>query len=110
MNNNAQQIENMILVTLSPGEIPDEARILDLIETLRKLFEISDEDRTALVKRLHTRLAIQMDTGIKLVASDHEPWLLARKASIEPLFWDRFQKYLFSRSWAPTVVGTMDKV
>jgi hypothetical protein len=110
MNNNAQQIENMILVTLSPGEIPDEARILDLIATLRKLFEISDEDRTALVKRLHARLAIQMDTGIKLVASDHEPWLLARKASIEPLFWDRFQKYLFSRSWAPTVVGTMDKV
>jgi hypothetical protein len=110
MSTNAQQIENMILVTLNPGQIPDEARILELIENLRKIFQISDADREALVKRLHTRLAIHMDTGIKLVASDHEPWLLARKASIEPLFWDRFQKYLFSKGWPPTVVGIMDKV
>jgi hypothetical protein len=110
MSTNANQIESMILVTLKPGEIPDEVRILSLIETLRGIFPISEEDREELIKRLHTRLAIHMDTGTKLVASDHEPWLLARKASINPLFWDRFQKYLFSRGWLPTVVGTIDKV
>jgi hypothetical protein len=110
MNANAQKIENTILVTLSPGEIPSEAELLTLIDRIRAVFPIPDEDRDPLVKRLHARLAINMDTGTKLVATDHEPWLLARKPSISPLFWDRFQKYLYAQSWTPAVVGTLDKV
>jgi hypothetical protein len=110
MNNNAQQIERMILVTLSPGEIPDEARILSMIERLREMFPIEESDREALVKSLHARLAIRMDVGTILVASDHEPWLLARKPSINPRFWDRYQKFLASRNWPPVVLNTLDRV
>lgn len=110
MNGNAQKIENTVLVTLSAGEIPSEERLLALIQGLRAVFPIADEERDALIKRLHARLAIRMDTGVKLVAIDHEPWVLARKPSIDPLFWDRFQKYLYARTWPPSVIGTLDQV
>src|SRR3989338_7347796 len=110
MNDNVQKIESAVLVTLPRGRFPEEAEVAGLVEKLRAIFPISDEELDALLRRLHTRLAIRMDTGTALVEHDHQPWLHARKPQIEPFYWDRFSKFLFSLGWVPSVVTTLDTV
>jgi hypothetical protein len=110
MNDNVQKIESTVLVTLPRDRFPEEAEVAALVEKLRAIFPITDEERDALLRRLHTRLAIRMDTGTALVERDHQPWLHARKPQIEPFYWDRFSKHLFSIGWVPSVVTTLDMV
>lgn len=110
MNENFHRIENALLVTLPSDRILDEMQIAELVDGFRTIFPISDEERTALLRRLHSRLAIRMDRGIALIEDDHNPWLNARKPNIDPFYWDRYSKYLFSKSWVPSVVTTLDTV
>lgn len=110
MDENVKNLENTILVTLPAGVVLDEFELTQRVEQLRAVFPVSDDERDLLLKRLHARLAIRMDTGVALVEPDHKPWLLARKPHIEPFYWDRFSKYLSSLSWPGTVITAVDKV
>jgi hypothetical protein len=110
MNDNCRKIENTVLVTLPGDRASEESEVAALVEKLRSIFPITDVERDGLLRRLHARLAIRMDTGTALVERDHLPWLNARKPSIEPFYWDRFSKYLFSLGWVPTVVTPLDTV
>ncbi|MGA2963652.1 MAG: hypothetical protein ABSD96_18415, partial [Candidatus Korobacteraceae bacterium] len=87
---NARRIENSVLVSLPDDHAPDESTILELATRLRAVFPIDDKEFQELLKRLHAKLAITMDTGIALVGEEHTPWLSAKKASIEPFYWERF--------------------
>src|SRR5215471_3123458 len=98
-NDNLDKIESAVLVTLPEDRVPSEAEVEALVEHMRIVFPISDEHRDILIKRLHARLAIRMDTGIAIVESRHQPWLLNRKPQINPFFWDRYSKYLFKEGW-----------
>lgn len=110
MNDNSRKIESTVLVTLPGDRASEEAEVAALVEKLRSIFPISDEERDGLLRRLHARLAIRMETGTSLVERDHLPWLNARKPSIEPFYWDRFSKYLFKLGWVPSVVSKLDTV
>lgn len=110
MNDNVKKIESAVQVTLPTDHIPEEAEIAALVNQFRAIFPISDEERDTLLRRLHHRLAIRMETGTALVELDHMPWLNARKPSIDPFYWDRFSKYLFSLGWVRPVVTTLDAV
>src|SRR5215468_3802017 len=110
MNDNVQKIENAVQVTLPTDHVPSEAELAELVERFRLVFAISDQERDALLRRLHHRLAIRMETGTALVEHDHQPWLNARKPEIDPFYWDRFSKYLFSLGWVRPVVTTLDSV
>src|SRR5207249_4553556 len=110
MNDNAHKIESAVQVTLPNDRIPEEAEVATLVEQFRAIFAISDEERDALLRRLHHRLAIRMETGTALVEHDHKPWLHARKPEIDPFYWDRFSKHLFSLGWVRPVVTTLDTV
>ena len=41
---------------------------------------------------------------------NHKPWLLDRKASVDPFFWERFRTFLARRDWPPLVVNSLDRV
>lgn len=110
MDENVRNLENTILVTLPAGVVLDEAELRLRVEQLRTVFPVSDEERDQLLRRLHARLAIRMDTGVALVAPDHKPWLLARKPAIDPFYWDRFSKHLSSLGWPGPVITAVDRV
>ena len=107
---NARRIENAVLVSLPDDHAPDESMILELATRLRAVFPIDDKEFHELLKRLHAKLAITMDTGIALVGEEHAPWLSAKKASIEPFYWERFQHFLQKKDWPPKVISTLDRV
>jgi hypothetical protein len=107
----ARLIENTVLVSLSSDGAPSEQAVLDMATRLRGVFPISDEDFDSLLKRLHAKLAITMDTGVVLVGEEeHAPWLGSRKADIDPFYWERFLHLLQRRDWPPKVLGTLGSV
>ena len=48
-NDNLENLERALLVTLPDDRIPDEAEVEHLVEKFRKIFPISDDERDALI-------------------------------------------------------------
>ena len=102
-------MELALLVLLPSDRPPTEAEVRTLATQLRASFVMDDEDFDGLLRRVYTKVSISMDMGVAL-ESEHRPWLNARKPSIDPFFWQRFQKLLAKKDWPPQVVGTLDRV
>lgn len=106
---NFRSLERTIVVSLPNDRPPTEQEIKDLATRLRAVFPVDDDEFDALLRQLHAKLSIEMDTGTALVA-EHAPWLNALKPSIDPFYWDRFHKFLQKKDWPPRVVSTLDRV
>jgi hypothetical protein len=107
---NGRALENSVLVSLPADRVADEMALQELATRLRTAFPVDDSEYREIIRRLHAKLAIQMDTGIALTSETYVPWLLAKKASIEPFYWQRFQTFLQRREWPPRVISTLDRV
>ena len=94
ITDNYRSLERTIVVSLPNDRPPTEHEIKDLATRLRTVFPVDDVEFDALLRQLHAKLSIEMDTGVALVADNHTPWLSALKPSIEPFYWDRFFKFL----------------
>ena len=102
-SDNARTIERMVIVSLPSDRPPTEEEVRDLAGRLRTVFPVDDAEFAGLIKRLHAKVSISMDTGLALVA-EHRPWLSARKPTIDPFYWERFQQLLMKKDWPPKVV------
>lgn len=111
MSENAANLENAIIAALTRDRIPSEDEVRTLALALRMIpnFSVSDEEFDQVIKRIHSRLQIDMDTGT-VVAEEYQPWLLARKPEIDPYYWDRYANYLRQDGWGPRVVARLDQV
>src|SRR5438045_311712 len=94
LTENGRALENSVLVTLPSDRAADEVLINDLASRLRSAFPVSDDEFREIIRRLHAKLAIQMDIGTALTSETYVPWLFAKKASIDPYYWDRYKKLL----------------
>ena len=84
---NVRLIENSVLVSLPDDSVAKEQTILDLATRLRTVFPVGDAEFNVLIKRLHAKLAITMDTGVVLIGEEeHTPWLNSRRATIDPFY------------------------
>ena len=108
-SDNFRSLELTITVLLPYDRPPTEQEVKKLATRLRTALPVSDEEFGILLRHLHTKLSIQMDTGVALVAA-HTPWLNALKPSIDPFYWTRFHKFLQRKDWPPRVVSTLDRV
>ncbi|HVO60834.1 MAG TPA: Z1 domain-containing protein [Terriglobales bacterium] len=108
---NVRLIESSVLVSLPDDGAAKEQTIFDLATRLRSVFPVDDAEFDVLIKRLHAKLAITMDTGVVLIGEEeHTPWLNSRRASIDAFYWDRFLHSLQKKDWPPKVLGTLGAV
>ena len=108
---NVRLIESSVLVSLPDDSVAKEQTILDLATRLRTVFPVDEAEFDVLIKRLHAKLAITMDTGVVLIGEEeHTPWLNFRRATIDPFYWDRFLQSLQKKDWPPKVLGTLGAV
>lgn len=107
---NVLRIENAVIATLNLDHLPTEEAILGLVEGFRAMFQVSDDERDIIVRRLHARLRIVMDTGSAVVEKDHQSWLPARRPDMDPYYWQRYEKYLNRNGWPPRVTSTLDRI
>jgi hypothetical protein len=107
---NPAMLEKAVFATLPPERRPTEAEVLETASALRRAFPVSDAEFGALIKRIHAKLTITMELGTSLVKTTYAPWLAARKASIDPFYWERLRSWLGRLDWPPLVINTLDQV
>ena len=95
LSNNAKSLEAAVIVALAEQALPTEAAIFDLAVLLRNIphFKVTDEEFDFVIKKLHQLLKIDMGLGSKVV-NENKPWLLNRKATIDPFYWTRYKRSL----------------
>ncbi len=76
---NAVNLENAVVTTLAKDRIPTEDEVLSLATALRHIpnYVVSDEEFSDVIRRLHARLQVNMDTGTAIV-EPYQSWLPAR--------------------------------
>jgi hypothetical protein len=111
LSDNARRLETGTITSLTETGMPTEADVLSLATQLRKIsiYSVSDEEFDYVIRRLHQALRIDMGLGSRVV-DKYTPWLQARKASIDPYYWTRYQLSLRKQGWAPKVVNSLDRV
>lgn len=73
------------------------------------LGELPTEETEFLIHKLEARFDVRLGLG-SVISEGFEPWLPARKAQIEPIYWDRYRQYLLNRGFPPHVVHALDDV
>ncbi|RMU96078.1 Z1 domain-containing protein, partial [Pseudomonas coronafaciens] len=108
---NGRRLELGVITALTVDGIPTELEILELATCLRAIpiYAVSDSEFENVIKRLHVALTLDMGLG-SYVYDEHNPWLRARKADIDPFYWERYQTDLLKQGWGPKVVSSLDKV
>ncbi|WP_201193313.1 Z1 domain-containing protein [Pseudomonas fluorescens] len=108
---NAQRLEVAVSTSLSVDRVPTEIEILGLASALRKIemYAVTDQEFDIVIKKLHVALAVDMGVG-SYVVNEHDPWLQARKAQINPFYWGRYKTDLIKQGWGAKVVNSLDKV
>lgn len=108
---NARRLELGVITALTVDGVPTEGAIFDLASTLRSIppYTVTDDEFEVVIKKLHEALTVDMGLG-DCVYDEHNPWLRAKKAAIDPFYWNRYQTDLLKQGWGPKVVNSLDKV
>ena len=106
----ADLLDRTIMASLPTERKPTEAELHERAEALRKAFPVPDDVFAAVIKGIEARLVISMDMGTVLSKPDHDPWLMGRKAGIDPFYFERYRQYLPKLGMTPAVIGTLDRV
>lgn len=111
LSDSAKLLETATIVSLGQSGMPTEDEIRELATALRAIpnYRVSDEEFDLVLRSLHQKLRIDMGLGARVV-NEYTPWLQARKASIDPFFWNRYQLYQRKQGLPPKVVLSLDKV
>lgn len=109
MTSNQEKIIRGVLVQLDAGEAVDEEKIDGLVEVLRILNPISDDEKTEVIKELHSRLSVRMDRGACVKEKNHVSWYYGAKRELPTTFWDRYKIYLQKeQGFNPEVINSLD--
>jgi hypothetical protein len=106
----ADLLGRTIMASLPTDRKPTEAELYERGDALRRAFPVPDDVYEQVIREIEARLVISMDMGTVLSKPDHVPWLLARKAEIDPFYFDRYRQYLPKLNMTPAVVATLDRV
>ena len=72
---------------------PTEAEIDDILARLAGAFGAKPDQVREARKLLHARFSIRMEMG-QTIKVEHVPWVDARRADIEPFYWNRYRELL----------------
>jgi Z1 domain len=88
---------------------PTETEIDAILARLAGAFGTSPDQVLEARRLLHARFSIRMEMGQTIKVDEHAPWVDARRASIEPFYWNRYRELLLRSGWPPLVAGTLDR-
>lgn len=113
MNDSVSNLESMVSAALANQQGPTAESIRQLIGSLRLLpmFEsVTDDDAERLAKLLEERVSITQHLGSILIERDHQPWLDAARARIDPYYWNRYRQHLIQEGFPSASITTLDEV
>lgn len=106
----AQDLAAIVVTVLARSEeTPSMERVSEVMTQMRRAVPVSDDEFVQVEKYVHSQRRMTMGKGVALT-SDFQKWLLHRKPSIDPYYWQRYREYLLSQHFGPAVVRQMDKI
>ena len=113
MNDPLATLEGMMGAALATEQAPTSERIRKLISDIRTLqmfVSVTEEAAERLAKRFEERVSITQRLGSVLTERNHQPWLPAARAQIDPYYWSRYRQHLIQEGFPGSVVATLDEV
>ena len=104
-----ERLASTVVSALQLEPPPSEEQIDVCIAGMAKVFGLNSDLTEEARKLIHARFRIRMDKGETLSKSDHEPWLAARRAEIDPFYWERYRELLLRGGWSPLVLAQLDR-
>lgn len=109
MTNNQSTIIGQVLMQVKAGQIITEVQIEQLVAVFAVVNPLTPEERTEVIRHLHTTLAVRMDRGACVKEKDHKSWYYAAKKTLPSAFWDRYRLYLHKdKGFNSDVIDAMD--
>lgn len=111
LSDNARRLVLATTVAIDEAVMPTEEEIRSLAAEFRNItrYTVSDDEFELVLRSLHQKLRIDMGIGSRVI-NDQTPWVQARKSSIDPFYWTRYQGNLRKEGLPPKVVLSLDKV
>ena len=115
----AEMLEGIISTAINsefPDVPPTEAVFDEKVDVLRQsmatLYPVTDDEFAAIKKRLRSNIVVLGVEGVLIRdRSNHQPWLSARRESLDFFFWSRYRTYLEQvKHWNPRVTGNLGRV
>lgn len=109
MNDKQQQLFGLVQMQLSKQSIVKEEDIVNTMTVFRVLNPVSDDEAEEVKNELMASLQIKMDVGACLKEKNHVSWYYNAKKEINPVYWERYKKYLnLDQGFSTEVIKTMD--
>src|SRR5579883_411061 len=109
LEGNARKLATVVLTILGTSdEPPSVQRVAEEMARFRVATPVTDEEYASVEKYLHSQLILSMGDPV-VIAPKLEKWLIHRKATIRPYYWERYRQYILQQGWGPAVVKQMDK-
>ena len=114
MNDLQKMLKDMVVVSISAKDVVEEQFVdnrIDEIKGLPLFATLTTEQVDAVRSVIKADVSIKLDKGFLLEEKGHEKWFLAKKASLDMKYWERYRTYLLSdKGFSTKVVNTMDDV
>lgn len=112
MQENARNLEVAVEGFLAREPSPTPEKIRQLIGQFRVIpsCAVSDAEAEQLARQLEARHDVTMTIGAVLTSHDFEPWLDAKRSSIDPYYWSRYRRLLAEKNFSGQVLATLDEV
>ena len=114
MNSIQKMLKDMVVVSIGTNDILEEQLIdkrLNEIKGLPLFSTLTDAEIEEVRASIKADFSIKLDRGFLIEEKGHEKWFLAKKASLDMKYWERYKKYLLSdKGFSSKVVNTMDDV
>ena len=85
----------------------------EMMRTSNSYLPVSDLEFETIKAHLKSTTVMILDDGVMLPDPDngHKPWVAARRAEIDPFYWDRYKKYLeIKKHWNTRVTAKLGQV
>ena len=96
--------------SVAVNRAPTEEELIDACNMVRLMMPITDEETELIIKKLQAALDVAMDIGV-VIEREYEPWLKAKKDSIDFFYWNRYALYLEQDAMRTSgVIAAIDEV
>ena len=102
-------ISRMLNAGIAAG-VPSEESVKGQLKALSVLAPDLDESHfDSIFDDISKVLSIQMNIGAVVQASDHKPWLAARRANVDWRLWNAYSRWQINSGRPPLIVDTLDR-
>lgn len=114
MNDLQRRFHDMIITFIVDDDEISEQKIdasVDELHSMPTFRQLTHKELNEIRSVIKSEFSIKLDKGVLIEEQGHEKWFLAKKASLEMKYWERYRKYLLrDKGFSTKVVNTMDDV